>query len=236
MLHQPKFIGKLTKNTTYLALTKLFVLKDKRLESLLVLGYDPSHTQKSPEISTPLKILSTLIRCLDNELKICNRELKASELADRYKSEYKDNYLEGDRLDTINDDDDDEDFNGYNLDDDIGDVAVHIQPEYEDIKDDLEARFKRGGFEGVETQSQSIMSAMLGFDEMEGHECDEATEDDLRGLNDDGLDFDLVGMLKEFLKECLDKDYEYIHKCIKQLPNEDQNMFKKHLKYEGMTN
>ena len=32
----------------------------------------------------------------------------------------------------------------------------------------------------VETQSQSIMSAMLGFDEMEGNECDEATEDDLK--------------------------------------------------------
>lgn len=74
LLHQPKFIGKLTKNTTYLSLVKLFTLKDKRLETLLVIGYDPSHTQKSPEIACPLKILSTLIRCLDNELKIIHRE------------------------------------------------------------------------------------------------------------------------------------------------------------------
>lgn len=63
LLHQPKFIGRLTKNTTYLALTKLFTLNDSRLETLLVIGYDPSHTQKSPEVSVPLKVLSTIIRC-----------------------------------------------------------------------------------------------------------------------------------------------------------------------------
>ena len=234
LLHQPKFIGKLTKNTTYLGLTKLFALKDKRLESLLVIGFDPSHTQKSPEVSQPLKVLSTIIRCIDNELKINNRELKASEMADKYRNEYNENYNEDGRLNTINDDDDeDADFNCMDLDDEIGDVAVHIQPEYDDIKDDIEARFKKGGFEGVETQSQSIMSAMLGFDEMEGNECDEATEDDLKGLQDEGMDFELVVMLKDFLKKQFEEDYKYMEKCVKQQPNGDQSMFKKHMNYES---
>jgi len=177
--------------------------------------------------------LSTLIRCLDNELKIENRALKADEQIAKYQADHKEFYGDDDgRLDTINDEDDDFDdnmaFNDMNLEDDIGDVAVHIQPEYDDIKDDIEARFKKGGFEMVETQSQSIMSAMLGFDEMDGNECDEATEDDLRGLADEGLDFDLMEMLKDFLAEQLEKNKAYMDKCITQLPKEDQFLFKKH--------
>lgn len=70
LLHQPKFIGSLTKNTTYKALMILFQSMHPQLESLLVIGYDPSHRQNSPEVTTPLKILSTLVRCLDNELKV----------------------------------------------------------------------------------------------------------------------------------------------------------------------
>jgi len=100
----------------------------------------------------------------------------------------------------------------------MDDVNVHIQPDYEDIKDDIEARFKKGGFGNVETQSQSIMSAMLGFDEMEGNECDEATEDDLRGLADEGLSFELRDMLNEYLKKSYAEDKEYMDKCISMLP------------------
>ena len=72
LLHQPKFIGKLTKHTTYKALMILFQTMHPQLEMLLIIGFDPSHTQRSPEVFTPLKILSTLIRCLDNEHKIDN--------------------------------------------------------------------------------------------------------------------------------------------------------------------
>lgn len=142
------------------------------------------------------------------------------------------NKIDDGRLDTINDDDDDfgdDDNMAYNQEDDIGDVNVHIQPDYEDIKDDIEARFKKGGFGNVETQSQSIMSAMLGFDEMEGNECDEATEDDLRGLADEGLGFEQRDMLKEFLKRQYETDKAYMEKSIGQLPAGDQSMFKKHI-------
>ena len=234
MLHQPKFIGKLTKNTTYMALVKLFSQKDKRLETLLVIGYDPSHTNKSPEVTAPLKILSTLVRCLDNELKILQRESQTvNKLAEKYQQDHNDYYGEDGRLDTINDEDDDFDEDDMRLngleDEILDDVAVHIQPDYEDIKDDIEARFKKGGFEAVETQSQSIMSAMLGFDEMEGHECDEATEDDLRGLNDEGLDFELKEMLRDFLKKQWNNDREYMERSVSLLPTGDQTMFKKHI-------
>ena len=76
LLHQPKFIGPLTKNTTYKALMCLLIERDPAIENLLVLGFDPSHTKASPEITTPLKILSTIVRCVDNELKVENKDLK----------------------------------------------------------------------------------------------------------------------------------------------------------------
>ena len=55
---------------------KLFLLKDKTLETLLVIGYNPSHQNINSGINNynkidvyaPLKILSLLIRCLDNEI------------------------------------------------------------------------------------------------------------------------------------------------------------------------
>ena len=67
LIHQPLIRGKYTKNATVSALARLFSLKDKRLEALLVIGFNPSHSNLSPEVPAPLKILSTLIRCLDNE-------------------------------------------------------------------------------------------------------------------------------------------------------------------------
>lgn len=44
LLQQPVFRGKLTKTTTFLALSKLFMLKDKRIESLIAIAYNPSHS------------------------------------------------------------------------------------------------------------------------------------------------------------------------------------------------
>jgi hypothetical protein len=41
--NQPVFRGKLTKNYTLLGLNKLFLLKDKRVENLIVIAYNPSH-------------------------------------------------------------------------------------------------------------------------------------------------------------------------------------------------
>ena len=76
LLHQPRFIGKLTKNATYLALMRMFASKDKVLNELLVLGYDPSHTKDSPEVYAPLKILSTLLRCYDNEKRSEGKDMR----------------------------------------------------------------------------------------------------------------------------------------------------------------
>lgn len=50
-----------------MALSKLFLLGDKRVDNLLVIGFNPSHTNISNDVNAPLKILATLIRCLDNE-------------------------------------------------------------------------------------------------------------------------------------------------------------------------
>jgi hypothetical protein len=51
----------------FMALSKLFLLGDKRVDNLLVIGFNPSHTNISNDVNAPLKILATLIRCLDNE-------------------------------------------------------------------------------------------------------------------------------------------------------------------------
>lgn len=55
-------------NSRYQALIKLFLLKDKTLETLLVIGYNPSHLNINSDVWAPFKILSLLIRCLDNEV------------------------------------------------------------------------------------------------------------------------------------------------------------------------
>lgn len=50
----------------FMALSKLFLLSDKRVDNLLVIGFNPSHTNVNNDVNAPLKILATLIRCLDN--------------------------------------------------------------------------------------------------------------------------------------------------------------------------
>ena len=51
-----------------MALSRLFLLNDKRVDNLLVIGFNPSHTNVNNDVNAPLKIMATLIRCLDNEL------------------------------------------------------------------------------------------------------------------------------------------------------------------------
>ena len=50
----------------FMALSKLFLLRDKRIDNLLVIGFNPSHTNVNNDVNAPLKILATLIRCLKN--------------------------------------------------------------------------------------------------------------------------------------------------------------------------
>jgi hypothetical protein len=44
LLHQPLFRGAYTKAVTYTALLMLFTMRDPRVESLMVITYNPSHT------------------------------------------------------------------------------------------------------------------------------------------------------------------------------------------------
>jgi len=46
---------------------KLFVQRDPRIESLMVIGYNPSHSNVNSEVNAPFKILSLMLRYLDNE-------------------------------------------------------------------------------------------------------------------------------------------------------------------------
>ena len=67
LLQQPLFRGPYTKSVTLTALQKLFLMRDSRIESLMVIGYNPSHSNINSEVNAPFKILSTLLRFLDNE-------------------------------------------------------------------------------------------------------------------------------------------------------------------------
>lgn len=68
LLQQPLFRGYYTKNVTFSALLKLFVQRDPRIESLMVIGYNPSHSNVNSEVNAPFKILSLMARFLDNEM------------------------------------------------------------------------------------------------------------------------------------------------------------------------
>lgn len=67
LLQQPLFRGYYTTNVTFSALLKLFVQRDPRIESLMVIGYNPSHSNVNSEINAPFKILSLMLRYLENE-------------------------------------------------------------------------------------------------------------------------------------------------------------------------
>ena len=67
LLQQPLFRGTYTKKVTISALQKLFMMRDSRIESLMVIGYNPSHSNINSEVNAPFKILSTLLRFIENE-------------------------------------------------------------------------------------------------------------------------------------------------------------------------
>jgi hypothetical protein len=54
---------------TLTALLKLFLIRDSRIESLMVIGYNPSHSNINSEVNVPFKILSTLLRFLNTDFK-----------------------------------------------------------------------------------------------------------------------------------------------------------------------
>ena len=74
--------------------------------------------------------------------------------------------------------------------------------------------------------SQSFMSGMLGFDDLDNGECDETTEEDLRNLPGADLDFDLPQKIKEFLQNQLALHPTYMDHCIQKLPAKDIKILK----------
>ena len=67
-MQQPLFRGHYTKNMTFSALLKLFTLRNPTIETLMVIGYNPSHSNINSEVNAPFKILSLMLRYLENEL------------------------------------------------------------------------------------------------------------------------------------------------------------------------
>jgi len=117
LLQQSLFRGYYTKNTTYSALLTLFKLRDPRIESLMVIGYDPSHSNINSEVNAPFKILSIMLRYLDSEynpkktrrVPVDNYEENEEEEKHGITPGYKmrrDLMGEGERLDTYEGDDD----------------------------------------------------------------------------------------------------------------------------------
>jgi hypothetical protein len=245
LLHQPLFRGKYFKNISIKALSVLYSMKNSIVESLMVIGYNPSHNVASVEVNAPCKILSVLIRCLNNEImqeKIKNKKTNYDDL-DNENEENENDYNDEDD-EKLNDDDfkdeadDDEnknkDNNKNNEDDgkiDIGDEEFNnIQEEPKDFSSKLSFlnnQGKTGGLNNVEQGSEIYLTEMLGFDynDIDSDE-EENIEDDLVYLTDIEYDFVLKDYLIDFFNKFYKSDELYLTECLKLLPKEDQKMFK----------
>jgi hypothetical protein len=225
LLHQPLFRGKYFKNISIRALANLYSMKNNIVESLMVIGYNPSHSTASVEVNAPCKILSVLVRCLNNE--IMQEKIKND------KTNYDD--LDDNDSDNNNSNDDDNDNDSFK-DEDDNKVNIN-EDEFKDITDEprdfssklpfLNTKGESGGLGNLEQGSEIYLTEMLGFDynDIEGDE-DETTEDDLIYLTDIDANFELKEYLMEFFTLFYKSDKEYLMECLKLLPKEDQKMFK----------
>lgn len=175
LLQQPLFRGYYTKNATLSALLKIFLLRDPRVENLMVIGYNPSHSNVNSEVNAPFKILSLLMRYLDNELNpkktAHNRvrgpgkeeEKTGGSLMAGYKMK-RDNLGDGERLDTIDQNDDDDDYQPpskleYQDDDDENNDSLPREDDDEaalDSDEEEALRKKRAGAERIEVNLDDL--------------------------------------------------------------------------------
>lgn len=218
LLQQPLFRGYYTKNVTFSALMKLFVQRDPRIESLMVIGYNPSHSNVNSEVNAPFKILSIMLRYLDNEVSPKKgrrstmpaydgaddeEEKSGSMITPGYKLR-RDLLGEGERLDTVEGDDEDGNYD----DDERNDNATdRIEVNLDDVQDDDDNESLLGsrnngsllqggglfavkestdrGLADMETGSEVYMSELLaGFDMEDFDEAEEQNEEDLIELGD----------------------------------------------------
>lgn len=74
------------------------------------------------------------------------------------------------------------------------------------------------------------MSDMLGFDDADNGECDPTTEEDLRWLGGNSLEFDLSSRIKSFIESMIAKDADYMNQCFSKLCPKDLKILKNELK------
>ncbi len=176
LLHQPLFRGKYFKNVSVKALTILYELKNEIVETLMVIGYDPSHSTASVEVNAPFKILSVLVRCLNNE--ILQEKMKI------YKNDYEnldydnpnnDGLInendEFDNMDNFDINNNENNDNGLNDDDDENkklDIGIDEFKDIEEEPRDLNSKLaflnlqgRSGGLNNIETGSEVYLSEML---------------------------------------------------------------------------
>ena len=238
LIHQPLIRGRYSKNCTITALSRLFILKDPQIESLLVVGYNPSHSNVASEVIAPLKILCTLIRCLDNESFIPKRKAQEIGINEEFNTVIEGSGLgmrgefdePGDRMDTIEDDD-----YSPGLADPIENLKSDLMKE---IKEDFDASdfkipvSKDKGLGDYETGSECLMSDMLEFDYEDADDVgDDFHEDDLYSLGDWYSSISLQSFLLDFFNNLINNDKEYLFKCVKHLLPDDIALFRKHFTF-----
>ena len=69
LLQQALFRGNYTRTVTISALCKMFMMREPTIETLMVIGYNPSHSNINSEVNAPFKMLSLMLRFLENETK-----------------------------------------------------------------------------------------------------------------------------------------------------------------------
>ena len=169
LLHQPKFTGPNVKTITIKALIQVLMSIDPGLKGLYVVGLRPSHKHASPELPLPLRILSLLKEIAEHETAALQKQKRKNMST----NQMRDFYLEEDgRMETEMED-------GDSFDDDCNNsLDIDINIDYEGDSGDFE--FNGGnGLAGIETGSQSYMSALLGFDDIDGGDFDENSEGDV---------------------------------------------------------
>ena len=168
LLHQPLFRGKHFKNVSVKALTILFEIKNEIVETLMVIGYDPSHSTASVEVNAPFKILSVLIRCLNNEILQEKMKLIKNDYDNLdFENNYNDNQIneneEFDNLEVQENNENEEHEESKKLD--IGmDEFKNIEEEPRDLNSKLaflNLQGKSGGLNNIETGSEVYLSEML---------------------------------------------------------------------------
>lgn len=214
LLHRPLFRGKYFKNISIKALTVLLSKKIPIIESLMVIGYDPSHSYASFEVNAPLKILSVLIRCLNREIlqeKSNFQERKTNNDIDPHREVKEDDNVLNVNIDEF-----------QKLKDEEEDQIKEINSKLEFIN-----HGKTGGLKNIEAGSEIYLSEMLVFDvnDIEGEE-DKNVEEDLYMISDIDVNFNLKDYLSEFLENFMKENGEYMNECLKVLPKKDQEMYK----------